>query len=592
VTEQVETATNLVAPTRLLFCLGSVAQPYIISPERRITARIIHFSTVSQLSSIEVTMPPKGKGGGATRKIFDKTAQNLMNNKLAEEYDGNPCLRCGLCVHHHTLDCWDQFKPQQHWSKGAWNYENKEEKRKLEAYFQVEQKKRVDSGNFKTKFKKEPASKPETSTTPGDAPAKIPGPSNLPSRPAAPRAPIPGSNNPPSLPATPSRSLPGKSDVSSLATSSGNVPAAVKKRELKHTEGVGKSLYQKATVKPIADPDVAKDGVPDIITAPFGPEVGKGDLSVITNYLRVPQIPEKLHVYSLGFWRQSKVGTTPVQLNKKREIQHVFEEIKSQLRLDELDRSWATDYKDLWCNIQLTGDAGETQQWNTPEVDCKLLDGKTYPGVYVSVNYTGVLDNIPHTLATGNITEVSDHIRALNAYVARFIREHRDRTTQPITQLGANKFYLNRGFKEMTNKGQNLGLRAIRGYYTSIRPGAQGPLLNINVATTAFLKPCLVSEMLTTLNNNRNYVERMLRGARVKITYKRQEYEETEGQEFSMNDDLPRTKIFQQFGEVASLQKFFTVLERNEDDPNSERSVADDDNGTSVLQYFKSHVYH
>jgi hypothetical protein len=60
-----------------------------------------------------------------------------------------------------------------------------------------------------------------------------------------------------------------------------------------------------------------------------------------------------------------------------------------------------------------------------------------------------------------------------------------------------------------------------------------------------------------------------------------------ENQDYSINDELPRTKFFQQFGEVASKQRFFQVLQADGNNPNSQRSFAIKDRGTAVQRYFE-----
>jgi hypothetical protein len=291
----------------------------------------------------------------------------------------------------------------------------------------------------------------------------------------------------------------------------------------------------------------------------------------------VQQLPDTLHVYSLTFWRPSHDPQRDcVELNKQREIKLVFEALMAAdvLRLQSSAQSWATDFKDLWSTAAMSNEKGDKEEWDTPSVTRKLLDGKDYQGAYATVKFSKILSNIRKRVLEEDITAMSDDIRVLNAYVARCIREHNSHTSRSITQLGANKFYISDGFTVMEDKNRDTGLRAVQGYYTSIRLGTEGPLLNINVATTASIKPCLVSDMLYLINDW-VYVERMLKGARVRIVYKRQEFEETQKQGYSMNNEFPRTKVFQQFGEVAGIQKFFMMLEKS--DPSGQRSVGSND---------------
>jgi hypothetical protein len=197
-----------------------------------------------------------------------------------------------------------------------------------------------------------------------------------------------------------------------------------------------------------------------------------------------------------------------------------------------------------------------------------------------------VLSDVEKVLCLEHISKSNDYVRALNAYVAQCVRHYNNDSTVSITQLGANKFYLDQGFKDMFGRNnKNLGLRIVRGYYMSIRPGASGLLLNVNVATTAFLSPVLVSDLLNLLP--KQDVEKMLRGKRVRLAYRRQDFEDNKEAGFSINDELPRTKVFQQFGLAASKQTFFTVLGK---DRTSKGHVGSTDRGTSVLKYFRGKV--
>jgi hypothetical protein len=593
VTEQVETATNLVAPTRLLFCLGSVTQPYIISPERQITARIIHFSTVSQLSSIEVIMPPKGKGGGATKKIFDKAAQTLLNNKLAEEYDGNPCLRCGLCVHHHTLDCWDQFKPQQHWSKGAWNYENKEAKRTLEAYFQVEQKKRVDSGNFKTKFKKEPALKPEASTNPGDASAKIPGPTNLPSRLAAPSLfPVQGSRSQ----RLPSNAVASSSRPRAQNSASNIAPAA------QHAGSSNNNNNQPAI--PVnnfpneQDPDATpvdykyykqnsghKPNLPlgrDVKIYPFGTGGLEHTTSVITNYIALGDFPDTVYVYTITNTHQSTKtdGTTATTVCKKRkELQSIFETARVP-HLDSLlkSKTWATDYSTIWTTAPILAVPSAPY---TFRIDYVAYGGHLKKDMTIEIKSTTILSNLRATLQQRKVHKCSDIIAALNALITHPVLDSRPDFS--VTQVDQNRFFVNEAFQYLSTarRSLELSLRSVRGYFTSIRPGQNNKFfLNVNTATSTFLPVCRVSDLLHYIGIQNAEVQRevdlgdigeWVYGVQLRLVYKRPN---VANREVDINDEKSRLKTFQGFGSTLQDQRFYDVSNPN------------DVNGRTVLDYF------
>jgi hypothetical protein len=83
-------------------------------------------------------------------------------------------------------------------------------------------------------------------------------------------------------------------------------------------------------------------------------------------------------------------------------------------------------------------------------------------------------------------------------------------------------------------------------------------------------------------------VENILRGATVKITYLRKNFEQTKAEGVDYNGDLERSKVFTQFGARANDQKFFKVLQKKRSDPNRERELdPKHTNGRTVLDFFQ-----
>jgi hypothetical protein len=186
--------------------------------------------------------------------------------------------------------------------------------------------------------------------------------------------------------------------------------------------------------------------------------------------------------------------------------------------------------------------------------------------------------DIEETFKTTAACDLSDEIRALNAIISRAI--HKLDTS--LIQVGANKFFVKGAFSMMTG-----GLRAQRGYFTSIRPSMSGPLLNINTATGVFLPPILVSEFLNQcVSNGRlgnrkevlSYVERMLKNCTVRIIYRRQNYEGGK----DMNTEHNRLRTFRHFGATAGEQKFYNVIR----DEEGKKVVDPKDNGIYVYQWY------
>lgn len=78
----------------------------------------------------------------------------------------------------------------------------------------------------------------------------------------------------------------------------------------------------------------------------------------------------------------------------------------------------------------------------------------------------------------------------------------------------------------------------------------------------------------------------MLRGVKVKVTYKRQNtVEGSKASGFDINGDQARLKIFKQFGMLAKTQRFYPILEKDDNDPQSERVTDPNSPGRTVFHY-------
>lgn len=301
-------------------------------------------------------------------------------------------------------------------------------------------------------------------------------------------------------------------------------------------------------------------------------------VKIVSNYVQVEKIPDKLFVYSLTFWRYDRRRTdndgnpSILNINKRKHLESAFKAINGRepFASENGQHQWATDCKDLWSNVQIQADQDYGPFTWAPPGQPEVND------LRVKVGKEEVLSNIRAAFASKPASELSQELRALNAIISRPVRES-DCAGYGVTQIGANKFFLD-GFEDM-----GRGLRAQRGYFTSIRPSVSGPLLNVNTATSAFLSPMLVSEFLKWYPTQRDldYAEKLLAGRTVYITYRRQNYEGGP----DMNLEQNRKKVFQQLGKRAGQQLFYKLI------PNAQgkkpTKVADpQDKGRSVYDYY------
>lgn len=284
---------------------------------------------------------------------------------------------------------------------------------------------------------------------------------------------------------------------SRASTTSGS---GTKTRILEDKE-LGKFLYTPDATKRQVPPKVQETGIYPANTEYLGPKPNrkKGEITIMSNYVTVKQVPDKLLVYSLTFWRpHPEDPAKKIVYSKRREIEGAFKAVMAAdaLKLDANQRPWATNYRDLWCQSCLPSDPsseGKDLAFDTERFTYVQLNGQEVTDLRATVLCTGVLADIEQVLNSTDIAAMSDHIRALNAHVAQGVHQH-DNGTDRLFQHGANKFFAKDGFNDMMDaNGNRMGVRVMRGYYSSIRPGYSRIFLNVKhcVLRLPLTLPCI-----------------------------------------------------------------------------------------------------
>jgi hypothetical protein len=205
--------------------------------------------------------------------------------------------------------------------------------------------------------------------------------------------------------------------------------------------------------------------------------------AVIANYVRATHMPNQLYAYSLRFYREHwTTKGAVIDFNKSGEVKNAFEAFLQSKQLDLTGVLGATDYKELWCTTALPIPDGLTFHsigWNCP-------GRRGVDGLSVDIGTPKRMD-IFDAFSTRASCDLSDEIRALNAIISSAVRLLRT----DLIQVEINQYFVKDAYQVMAD-----GLRAQRGYFTSIRPSVPGPLLNVNTATTTFFPPVLVPEFL------------------------------------------------------------------------------------------------
>jgi hypothetical protein len=291
---------------------------------------------------------------------------------------------------------------------------------------------------------------------------------------------------------------------------------------------------------------------------------------VMTNYVHIKKIPDKLYVYQISnfYMRQGNDGSSRRRtLERRADLQQIFEEAQASYLVPLLgNRAWATNFVNLWTDQALP---------NHHVIPSHSMAFTTSGGeglhLTVQVAFLKSLDNIRQTLRTTRIQDTSEIISALNAIVTRPLGNVHTQYT--ITQVGANRIYINEGFEPLDP------LRAHRGYFTSVRPGKSHMLLNVNAATSAFFPPCRVSDIVDRVRANfalatevnDDEIEKWLKGITLRIVYERAQPPKRAG---NINDEKQRRKKFKNFGATLTMQRFWM------------RNAPSNDPGVSVYEYF------
>ncbi|KAF2867795.1 Piwi domain-containing protein [Massariosphaeria phaeospora] len=273
------------------------------------------------------------------------------------------------------------------------------------------------------------------------------------------------------------------------------------------------------------------------------------DLWVVTNFVQIKKTPDRLFVDSISnsYKRQLPNGTeADANFSRRSELKSLFQAVRGQF-LDEFIESkvWATDFRSLWTDEPLFDHSASLERTFAYDTE----NGRTVNPLTVQIKLVKELSDLTqYTGPQNTVQHVSEKLTALNAIVSRPVNEL---ITSEITQV------------------------AVRGYYSSVRPGKDGTLLNINTATGVFFPPCGVSDFLYGLKTlaseiSISDVERWLKGVSLRVSYVRPQLK---GREGDINSEGSRRKTFKNFGESLATQRFY-------------RQGDTSANGTTVLQYY------
>lgn len=190
------------------------------------------------------------------------------------------------------------------------------------------------------------------------------------------------------------------------------------------------------------------------------------------------------------------------------------------------------------------------------DIEYTKLSGRKYKLEQITFSYLRLLDLDTTNMANAskallNDTDVNQkggslRITALNALISQHVSSRRMNDVVPV---GPNKFFLKGGYKQFPM------LDIHRGYFTSIRPGFNTVLLNVNVAAAAFYQPMYVSDFFRLAETKKwsdyGSPRDLLKGLTVRIAYRRESHDN----EYDPNIEEHRHRVIAGFGESPSQQE-------------------------------------
>ena len=313
-----------------------------------------------------------------------------------------------------------------------------------------------------------------------------------------------------------------------------------------------------------------------------GPALGgptEKEVTVVTNYVAVKKTPPKVYVYSIEFGECYSVKQAEKQLEEKArklsledsneqdtedapalrmtkpsqrsERARIFEALENCKELEGIQ--WATDHLQLW-TLQKLPESAQTIR----NVKYQKQSGKEY--ILKSIAFTSpreldlgtggqaslaLVNHEKDDPVAGTKTQkgASMRLTALNALISKHVRLN----NKGIFPAGPNKFFLTHGRYELD---ETFDIH--RGYFTSVRPGNQGVLLNINLATSAFFRPISVAEFMKAASRLPGEPTDLLKGLLVRIAHQREQFD----QDYDPNLEENRKRVIAGFGLPPEKQDF------------------------------------
>ncbi|KAK4539622.1 hypothetical protein LTR36_010505 [Oleoguttula mirabilis] len=266
--------------------------------------------------------------------------------------------------------------------------------------------------------------------------------------------------------------------------------------------------------------------------------------TIETNHL-VMGFPTMIYVYAVEMIRDLNPLGNPIYVKKQADKLLALEASLSLPLCNNLQthrNSWVTDGDLIWSTVPLLPTVN-VQTLPQPiilagtvanpvalqydnEMGARLDIRRVQIDFNITIDLSRPVGELFYDTTAGSYDDSVPGIltRGLNTFFTSYVRNN----PAMFTAFGRqNKCFFNNQGYSLDSPPQQPTLRAMKGYYLSVRPGVQSLFLNINTATSPFYQNLLVSDLISRMtatgaagqSRPQHEVARALKGVKVRIEY-------------------------------------------------------------------------
>ncbi|KAF1972556.1 Piwi-domain-containing protein [Bimuria novae-zelandiae CBS 107.79] len=251
----------------------------------------------------------------------------------------------------------------------------------------------------------------------------------------------------------------------------------------------------------------------------FSKDNGQG--KIVTNHFTYTLTAKELYEYKILDLPAEKINRQVKEQNFEKALRacSFLQSFQGSFATNEIDTiiSWKPIHEQMSsCFTVVTVDELEAEY-----KQCQVWSGTTVPigeeGLalrFAFIREIKIQDLDQCSLAKPNYEDTNcvDIARCLNILISQSLNAD-------VYKQSANKFFVKTARSRLA---QSISLETVRGYFYNVKPGMGNIIVNFNLATSAFIRPILVSEFLSDHNTfTSSDAETLLKKLRVYVEYDR-----------------------------------------------------------------------